>query len=410
MAGSNDKYIIGLTGNIAVGKSVVRRMLQHLGAYTIDADGLTHQAMSPGAPAYKPIIETFGRFVVDSNGQINRARLGAVAFAVPEAMQALEGIIHPIVGSAIQALVSRAQQRVVVVEAIKLLEGNLASMCNSIWVVDAPPDLQLKRLMESRKMGESEARQRIAGQNAQADKLKRAQVVINNAGDVDSTWKQVQDAWNAIFAAPKSAPSAPTVPAAPAAARTPAAPAPAAPPVPPAAPARITDEQPMVVGSIHARRGTPNNAAQIAEFMSKHAGKDVSRMDIMLAFGQKSYLLAQDAANNLIGVAGWQVENLITNIDEVVIAPDAPYVDVIHALSESIAEYASQLQSEVSFIFLPNNGDPSIREGWVKSGYQTIKIEDFASPAWREAAHEQMHPGVTGLYKQLRADRVTKPI
>lgn len=408
MAGSNDKYIIGLTGNIAVGKSVVRRMLQHLGAYTIDADGLTHQAMSPGAPAYKPVIETFGRFVVDSNGQINRTRLGAIAFALPEAMQALESIIHPIVGSAIQALISRAQQRVVVVEAIKLLEGNLASMCNSIWVVDAPPDLQLKRLMESRKMGEAEAHQRIAGQNAQADKLKRAQVVINNAGDVDSTWKQVQDAWSAIFAASKPAP-APVVPAAQATARTAPSAAPIAPP-PPMAPARITDEQPMIVGSIHARRGTPNNAAQIAEFMSKYAGKDISRMDIMLAFGQKSFLLAQDAANNLIGVAGWQVENLITNIDEVVLAPDAPPVEVIHALSESIAEYASQLQSEVSFIFLPNNGDPSIREGWVKSGYQTIRIEDFASPAWREAAHEQMHPGVTGLYKQLRADRVTKPI
>ena len=70
-----NKYVIGLTGNIAVGKSVVRQMLQHLGAYTLDADGLSHQAMMPGAPAYRPVVETFGRFMLNEDGTINRARL-----------------------------------------------------------------------------------------------------------------------------------------------------------------------------------------------------------------------------------------------------------------------------------------------------------------------------------------------
>ncbi|RMG75425.1 MAG: dephospho-CoA kinase, partial [Chloroflexi bacterium] len=71
-----NKYVIGLTGNIAVGKSVVRQMLQHLGAYTIDADGLAHQAMSPGAPAYKPVVETFGQIILNPDKTINRAMLG----------------------------------------------------------------------------------------------------------------------------------------------------------------------------------------------------------------------------------------------------------------------------------------------------------------------------------------------
>jgi dephospho-CoA kinase len=71
-----NKYVIGLTGNIAVGKSVVRQMLQHLGAYTIDADGLSHQAMMPGAPAYKPVIDMFGRFLLDEEGRINRSGWG----------------------------------------------------------------------------------------------------------------------------------------------------------------------------------------------------------------------------------------------------------------------------------------------------------------------------------------------
>ena len=147
-----NKYVIGLTGNIAVGKSVVRQMLQHLGAYTIDADGLAHQAMAPGAPAYKPVIEMFGRFVVDDDGHINRARLGSIVFAVPEALTQLEAISHPVVNQAIRALVSRAKQRVVVIEAIKLLETDLANMVDVIWVVDASPDTQLRRLTEKRKM------------------------------------------------------------------------------------------------------------------------------------------------------------------------------------------------------------------------------------------------------------------
>jgi hypothetical protein len=81
------KYVIGLTGNIAVGKSVVRQMLQHLGAYTIDADSLAHQAMMPGAPAYKTVVSTFGQMIVGEDGRINRAALGNIVFGNPQALK-----------------------------------------------------------------------------------------------------------------------------------------------------------------------------------------------------------------------------------------------------------------------------------------------------------------------------------
>ena len=193
-----NKYVIGLTGNIAVGKSVVRQMLQHLGAYPIDADALTHQAMLPGAPGYQPVVEMFGRFMLDSEGSIDRARLGALAFAVPSAMTTLEKIIHPVVGQAIQALISRAKQPVIVVEAIKLLESDLAGMIDAVWVVDAAPENQYRRLLEKRKMSPEEAKKRILAQGAQADKINRADVIIRNNGNVEETWKQVQTAWNDI--------------------------------------------------------------------------------------------------------------------------------------------------------------------------------------------------------------------
>jgi dephospho-CoA kinase len=89
------KYVIGLTGNIATGKSVVRRMLEHLGAYTIDADALSHRVISKGAPGYQPVLDKFGSWLLDKDGQINRNKLGHLVFADKDALQQLETIIHP---------------------------------------------------------------------------------------------------------------------------------------------------------------------------------------------------------------------------------------------------------------------------------------------------------------------------
>ncbi|MBZ0274844.1 MAG: dephospho-CoA kinase, partial [Anaerolineae bacterium] len=235
-----DKYVIGLTGNIAVGKSVVRQMMQHLGAYTIDADGLTHRAMSPGGPAYQPVVETFGQFILDSEKRINRALLGSIVFAQPVALAKLESIVHPIVGQAVAALITRATQQVVVIEAIKLLEGQLADAVDEVWVVDASPQAQLKRLVEKRKMPESEAKTRIAAQNAQSDKLAKATVIIKNEDNVEETWKQVQAAWGNVMKKVQGA----------------AAPQPATPPPAPPAPAPGSTTVPAT-GNITVRRGMP---------------------------------------------------------------------------------------------------------------------------------------------------------
>jgi dephospho-CoA kinase len=416
-----NKYVIGLTGNIAVGKSVVRRMLQHLGAYTVDADGLSHQAMMPGAPAYKPVVEMFGRYILDANGQINRAKLGAIAFAVPDVLATLEGIVHPVVGGAIGQLITRSTQRVIVIEAIKLLEGNLVSLCDSLWVVDAPSEVQVARLMKDRNMSEQEANKRIDAQNPQAEKLTRANVVINNGGDVDQTWKQVQDAWNRI---PKEAP----IPSAasfltPAAHELPAAPIPAVKPLASAAPARpptqpkppeivvkTETQEAVMIDGVRVRRGTPNHAEQIAAFISRMSGRTVSRMDVMLGFGQKSYYLALTDAGDISALGGWQVENLITTVDELYVASDAPLPGAIVSLITEIENAARTLQSEVCFVYLPTSGDPGVRAGFVRAGYTTLSVDDLTSPAWRESASEQLRDGRVGLIKALREDRVTKPI
>jgi dephospho-CoA kinase len=422
-----NKYVIGLTGNIGVGKSVVRQMLQHLGAYTIDADGLVHQAMAPGAPAYRPIVESFGQFILNPDKTINRAALGNIVFSNAEALAKLEAITHPIVGGAINTLISRAKQPVVIIEAIKLLEGDLVKGVDAVWVVDAKPQTQYTRLVTKRKMTEAEAKQRMLSQGSQAEKLKRANVVINNDGNVEETWKQVQAAWNKIpMAAAPSTPAAPApTPKAPAApAPQPAASAPAAQQSkPPAAQPQIRvasgdgGEVPIatVPGDVDAsgitvRRGMPNNAEAIANFINQQTGKAFNRMDVMMSFGQKSYMIAHTSGDRIGGLVGFQVENLITRVDELYLDSAAPKAPVLFSLIRDIEEASKALQSEVGFFFLPANAGDDLLSPFTRSGYEVTTIKDIKIPAWREAVQEASSDNMIILKKQLRKDRVLKPI
>lgn len=412
-----NKYVIGLTGNIATGKSVVRQMLQHLEAYTIDADSLSHRAMAPGAPAYKPIIDTFGQFILDADKNINRAMLGSIVFSNAEALARLEAIVHPVVGSAVNALISRAQQKFVVVEAIKLLEGDLGNGVDEVWVVDASPEAQMKRLIEKRKMSEAEARQRVTAQGAQADKLAKANVVIKNDGNIEETWKQVQSAWNAVQSKaanlPAGAPAATPVAVA-AAARPPQTkrldPAAAMPTPAPAAAAPAAAPVANVVVTV--KRGMPTNADALAEFITKASGKATSRMDIMMSFGQKSYLLAQDQAERVLAVMGWQVENLITRVDEFYVLPNVPPQPVIEGLVTAVEAASKDLQSEVAYFFLPDSMSALLTGAFEQHGYELTAVEQIKIPAWREAVQEIITENKTSRIfgKKLREDRVLKPI
>jgi dephospho-CoA kinase len=189
------KYVIGLTGNIATGKSEVRRMLQQLGAYGIDADDLAHQA-------YAAVLESFGDSILSGESQIDRACLGQIVFSDPAALARLETIIHPQVRKMIDRLVRQANVPVVVIEAIKLLEAGYLSLCDSIWVAYAPETVQIDRLMQRRGMSEAAARQRILAQPAQADKIAAANVIINNDASLEETWRQVSSHWEKIFPLP----------------------------------------------------------------------------------------------------------------------------------------------------------------------------------------------------------------
>jgi dephospho-CoA kinase len=196
--GGVSKYLIGLTGNIATGKSTVAKMLQELGATVIDADALVHELQRKGTATFDAIVVAFGPGILDRAGELDRKALGSIVFADPAQLRLLESILHPAVLIESMRRINEATTPVVVYEAIKLIEAGRAEMCDALWVVTARYEVQLERLMRDRQMSETEARQRIDAQSPQSEKIRRATVVIDNSGALDETRQQVESALRGI--------------------------------------------------------------------------------------------------------------------------------------------------------------------------------------------------------------------
>lgn len=192
-------YVIGLTGNIATGKSTVGRMLAEWGAEHIDADRLAHQVMACGTAAWEQIVRAFGREVLRPDGEIDRARLGAIVFSDDDALARLEGIVHPPVIARTRERIARSSAPAVVVEAIKLIEsGMVAELCDALWVVVAPRDVQIERLVAGRGLSREDAVPRVDAQPPQSAKVAHADVVIDNGGSIEATRRQAARAWDAL--------------------------------------------------------------------------------------------------------------------------------------------------------------------------------------------------------------------
>jgi len=375
------KTIIGLTGNIATGKSVVRRMLEHLGAYTIDADALSHRVISKGAPGYQPVLDRFGTWLLDKDGQIDRAKLGRLVFADGQALAQLEDIVHPYVSQAVDMLTKRSTQSVVVVEAIKLLESDLRGKCDAIWVTDADQKVQVERLMRKRGMSQDEAIQRIHSQSAQKEKIAAATTVIKNNGSIEDLWKEVNKAWKRLF------PSADAEPA-----------------------TQILSKPEAGAESFSLARGKPRDSQKIADLITKlsKGKRAMNRDEVMDAFGDKAFLLLQ-MGSDLVGVAGWQVENLVARTLDLYIDPKAHADKALPMLLNEVERASGELQCEASLVFPPIDlvGYDAV---WKQVGYERRTPETLGVQAWTDAAIESMPKGSALFFKQLRTDRVLRPI
>lgn len=191
-------YVIGLTGNIACGKSTVGRILARLGARVIDADQLVHALMEPGTPETQQIAARFGPGVLDREGRVDRRALGRLVWGNPEALRDLERILHPRVLEAIRHCLATTSSRVVVVDAVRLIESGLWRDADTLWVVTAPRSEQIRRLVRDRGLDEADAVLRIEAQPPQEEKTALADVVLDNSGSVDDLERQVLAAWERI--------------------------------------------------------------------------------------------------------------------------------------------------------------------------------------------------------------------
>lgn len=201
-------YVLGITGNIATGKSTVAQMLAALGAEHIDCDVLAHEAMAPGLPANAAVAARFAG-VQRADGTIDRQALGRIVFDDPQALADLEALTHPAVLAEVARRVAASSAPVVVVEAIKLFESGLDELCTAVWAVTATKEAQLQRLMEQRHLEYDEAERRITAQPDPAEKVARADRVIDNSGSLRHTWRQVLAGWRAIPGAPQPGAHAP---------------------------------------------------------------------------------------------------------------------------------------------------------------------------------------------------------
>lgn len=200
--------ILGITGNIACGKTTIGRILLDLGIETyLDADALVHRLYQSGQPIARALAEAFGDTVMAADGSVDRQALGALVFQDPEALRRLEAIVHPAVGVAMmEALAQVSSTGIVVIDAVKLLEGGSGALCQSKWLIVCPAEQEMARLIARNGLSEAEARARLQAQPSNERRLPLVDEVIDNGGTLQETRLQVEAAFQRFCARFPTAP------------------------------------------------------------------------------------------------------------------------------------------------------------------------------------------------------------
>jgi dephospho-CoA kinase len=185
----------GLTGGVASGKSTVARMLEGLGARIIDADHVGHELLRASRATYHELLRSFGNGILDSTGQIDRRRLGAIVFADPAKLRDLNGILHTRIMARVEELAAQYHAEspgaVIVVDAALLFEAGIGGRFTKVLVVWCRPEQQIERLM-AKGLSLQEAEQRIAAQMPVDQKRRRADYEIDSSGTLENTRAQVE--------------------------------------------------------------------------------------------------------------------------------------------------------------------------------------------------------------------------
>jgi dephospho-CoA kinase len=191
----SERYVIGLTGPIASGKSTVSGLLVEHGAELIDADRVYQELVEPGSELWLQIVDRFGETIVNKSGEIDRQALGSVVFGNARDLEDLDQITHPAVVAEILRRIEKSTSQVIVIEAIKLFSSGLADYADVIWYIDADEQTRLKRLKSYRGLDETAARHRLSAAMAPIPAGVAPDVSIANNGSLDELKDVVASAW-----------------------------------------------------------------------------------------------------------------------------------------------------------------------------------------------------------------------
>ncbi len=195
--------VIGLTGGIGSGKSTVARYLAELGAVVLDADKVGHAVFQPDTDAWRDVVAVFGRQILTPGGEIDRKKLGEIVFNNPEEMSRLNRIMHPRMYDMVVEQIAEYRRQgvdVLVIEAAILIEAGWTTLVDEVWVAIASEATVIKRLKEQRGLAEAQTLARIRSQLSSEERVKHADVVINNDGDLDAMKAKVKELWAKLHA------------------------------------------------------------------------------------------------------------------------------------------------------------------------------------------------------------------
>lgn len=343
------KLVVGLTGNIATGKSVVMRLAQERGAYSIDTDQIVRKILATDSDVQIAIAAAFGPSVRRVDGRIKRRTLGSIVFNDPSALRRLELIIHPVVRRILYKQVDDNDSRVVFIEAIKLLEGGLSADCSQIWVTRCSKSTQMQRLIICRGMDEKTAGQRIDSQPPQEIKVSAADVVINTDGTLVETERHFNHAWNRLINQ-----------------------------LPPRKGPFITElnkrennkgqrldpaeKEEAAASQLIIRRARPADVPSILWLMKQATNAEVTmtRSELLAAFGDRGYIIGQQGTT-ISAVAGWIADYQVATVEEFYIYPREAAAVTGEAVLEEIESTAETLLCEVILACRPQNETKEIQ-------------------------------------------------
>lgn len=402
------KLVIGLTGNIATGKTAVMRLAADRGALTIDADKIVHELMDRDANVQAAIAVAFGSGVRRPDGRIDRRALGEIVFNDPAALRDLEEMLHPMVRTAIAERITHSQAEVVLIEAIKLLEGELAHVCHRIWVTRCHRQRQLQRLMVCRGMDAESAAARVKMQSPQEEKIARADIVIDTDGLMSETESQFDMAWNRLPSPEKVQPASlvigsaqPLGQATPRSAKPTTLKAILATAVKPAMERKWPAD-------LQVRRAKPSDIPSILLLIQRATGSapPLKRADLLMAFSERSYFIGQIGAEVQV-VMGWSIDAQVARVDQMYLLPGKEAALTATAVLLEIEKSANTHIGEMIAAFLPSDGPAELPGLFAAEGYVGVAKEQLPE-SWQMAVDESQPPNTHLFIKVLRDERLQK--